>query len=202
MKTIDTRGQSCPVPLIMTKKAINELNTDDALQIIIDNDTSMKNVSRFLEDNGMYVNSEKKDGLYYLLVNSTGKIPENVAVESYCKVEQPENQHYAMVFKQNMVGHGADDLGAILMKAFINTLPEITYKPQWLIFLNTSIHLTTKDSPVLESLEKLENLGIEILVCGTCLDYFGKKEEIAVGKISNMYDILECMSKASKVIHP
>lgn len=202
MKTIDAKGKSCPLPLIMTKKAINEMAQDETLKILIDNDISMKNVSRFLEDNGMKVTIEKKENAYHLFVNKTGNIPENKFIEDYCEIEQVPKTGYAMVFKQNKVGHGADDLGTILIKAFINTLPEIKNKPEWLIFLNTSIYLTTKDSPVLESLQKLEKSGIEILVCGTCLDYFGKKDELAVGIISNMYDIMECMSKADKVIHP
>jgi len=202
MKTIDARGKMCPTPLIMTKKAINEMAQDETLEILIDNEISMKNVSRFLEDNGLKVNTEKKENVYHLFVNKTGDIPESYPVEDYCTTEQAPKAGYVMVFKQNMVGHGANDLGTILMKAFINTLPEISVKPKWLVFLNTSIHLTTNDSPVLESLQKLEKMGIEILVCGTCLDYFGKKNEIAVGKISNMYDILECMTRADKVIHP
>ncbi|OPZ96477.1 MAG: DsrE/DsrF-like family protein [Bacteroidetes bacterium ADurb.Bin408] len=107
-----------------------------------------------------------------------------------------------MVFKQNKMGHGADDLGTILMKAFVNTLPELNYKPKTLIFLNTGIYLALNDSPVIEALKNAEKQGVNILVCGTCLNYFGKKDDLGVGIVSNMYDIMECMSKADKVIHP
>lgn len=202
MKTIDARGKTCPLPLILTKKAITEAAPEETLEILVDNEISMKNVSRFLEDNGMKTNIESKGSVYHIYVNKTGDIPESSHVEDYCETGLTPQTGYAMVFKQNKVGHGADDLGAILMSAFINTLPEIALKPNWLIFLNTSIHLTLKDSSVLESLQKLEKKGVEILVCGTCLNYFGKKDELAVGKISNMYDILDCMSRAGKVIHP
>ena len=202
MKTIDAKGKTCPLPLIMTKKAISEAAQDETLEILVDNEISMKNVSRFLEDNGMKINIETKGSVYHIYVNKTGIIPESSNVEDYCEIGEATKTGYAMVFKQNKVGHGAEDLGAILMSAFINTLPEIALKPRWLIFLNTSIYLTLKDSAVLESLHKLEKMGIEILVCGTCLNFFGKKDELAVGKISNMYDILDCMSRAGKVIHP
>jgi selenium metabolism protein YedF len=88
------------------------------------------------------------------------------------------------------------------MQLFINTLPDIDHKPGTMVFLNSSIFLTLKDSPVLESLKKLENSGVKILVCGTCLDFFGKQEELAVGIVSNMYTIMDLMSKASKVLYP
>jgi len=202
MKTIDARGKLCPTPLIMTKKAINDMENDETLLILIDNDTSVKNVRRFLEDNGLQVKVEQIAAVYHLTVNKTGAIPEHISAESYCSVEKTSANGYVMVFKQNKMGHGADELGSILMKAFVNTLPEISNKPKTLIFLNTAIHLTLKDSPVLEALKKVEKDGIEILVCGTCLDFFGKKEALAVGIVSNMYDIMECMSKSDKVIHP
>ncbi|MDD3877191.1 MAG: sulfurtransferase-like selenium metabolism protein YedF [Bacteroidales bacterium] len=202
MKTIDAKGQLCPVPLIMTKKAINALKGDEALEILIDNETSLKNVKRFLEDNGMNPTVKQTGNVYHLFVGKSATIPEHVSAEAWCSTEKPISEGYAMVFKQDKVGHGADDLGSILIKALINTLPEIDKKPRWMIFLNTSIKLTIKNSPVLESLKKLEADGVEILVCGTCLDYFGKKEELAVGHISNMYVILDSMNRADKVIHP
>jgi selenium metabolism protein YedF len=93
-------------------------------------------------------------------------------------------------------------LGTILIKAFINTLPETTATPKTIIFLNSGIFLALKDSPVLDSLIKLEQSGVEILTCGTCLDYYKKKEELGVGNISNMYDILERLSQAGNVIYP
>ncbi len=100
------------------------------------------------------------------------------------------------------MGDGAEELGTILIKAFINTLPEMDLKPKKLIFLNSGIYLAVKDSPVLDTLKKLEQSGIEIISCGTCLDYYKKKEELGVGSVSNMYVILESLSKASKVIYP
>jgi len=89
-----------------------------------------------------------------------------------------------------------------LIKAFVNTLPEITLKPKTIVFLNSGIFLALKDSPVIDSLIKLEHLGVEILVCGTCLDYYQKKDDLGVGIVSNMYDILERFSKTGNVVYP
>jgi len=202
MKTIDAKGKLCPTPLIMTKKALGEMAGDESLEVLIDNETSMKNVTRFLEDNGLKVQTEKRENVFHLFVNKTGEIPESTKVEDYCEVDLPKTSNVVIAIQRNRLGDGAEELGTLLIKAFINTLPEVTVKPKTLVFLNSGIFLAVSDSPVLDSLRTLENNGTEILVCGTCLDYYQKKAELAVGRISNMYDILERLSQASHVIYP
>lgn len=202
MKTVDAKGKLCPVPLIMTKKAMSEIKENESLKILIDNDTSVKNVTRFLEEHGMKVHIEKTGNVYTLVVNKTGNIPESTKAEDYCSVEDVTITNYVVAIQRNRLGDGAEELGTILIKAFINTLPETTATPKTIIFLNSGIFLALKDSPVLDSLIKLEQSGVEILTCGTCLDYYKKKEELGVGNISNMYDILERLSQAGNVIYP
>jgi len=202
MKTVDAKGKLCPVPIIMTKKAINEMKENESLKILIDNETSVKNVTRFLEENGMKVSTKKEGNVYELMVNKTGSIPESVNAEDYCSVDNIQITNYVVAIQRNRLGDGAEELGTILIKGFINTLPEVSLKPKTIVFLNSGIFLALKDSPVLESLKKLEQMGVEILACGTCLDFYKKKEELGVGNISNMYDILEKLSKAGNVIYP
>lgn len=202
MRTIDAQGKACPIPLIMTRKALDEISDDETLVILIDNDLSVKNVTRFLDEHQMKVAIEKAGNTYRLTVNKTGVIPESVKEQEYCTIESSERYSYAIAFQSNAMGRGNDDLGQLLMKGFINTLPEIEHKPTSLLFLNAGIFLTLKDSPVIESLGRLESEGTRILVCGTCLDFYGKKTEIGVGIISNMYDILDTMSKSAKVLYP
>ncbi len=202
MKTIDAKGKLCPTPLIMTKKALGEIAGEESLEVLIDNETSMKNVTRFLEDNGMKVLTKKRENVFHLFVNKTGEIPESTKVEDYCEVDLPKTSNVVIAIQRNRLGDGAEELGSILIKAFINTLPEVTVKPRTLVFLNSGIFLAISDSPVLDSLKKLENIGTEILVCGTCLDYYQKKADLSVGRVSNMYDILERLSQASHVIYP
>ena len=202
MKTVDAKGKHCPMPLIMTKKAIDEIKENESLKILIDNDTSVKNVTRFLEEHGMKVNTEKNGNVYELIVNKTGNIPEATKAEDYCSIEDTKFSNYVVAIQRNRLGDGAEELGTILIKGFINTLPEVTLKPKTIVILNSGIFLALKDSPVIDSLKKLEDIGVEILACGTCLDFYKKKEELGVGKISNMYDILERLSQAGNVIYP
>ncbi len=202
MKTIDARGQICPKPLIMTKKALKNARQNESLQIILDNETAVQNVTRFLQDNGQEVSVHKKDHLHYIAVNAKEELPDGIEAEAYCDTGTTKNESPVMLFKQNKMGHGPEALGTILMTAFINTLPEITLKPQKLIFVNSGIFLTLTDSDTLEALKTLEKSGTDILVCGTCLDFFNKKNQLAVGKVSNMHDILEYLTLAAKVIYP
>jgi selenium metabolism protein YedF len=200
MKTVDARGQSCPIPLIMTKKAINSLSENEVLEILLDNEVSVKNVIHFLKEHKMPIHEERQGDIFRLLINKVEQIPEDTNVEEYCEIQQEVLSNYVMTIKRNRMGDGADELGEILIKAAINTIPDMDIKPNKMIFFNSGILMTLNDSAVLESLKKLENIGIEILVCGTCLDYYQKKDELGVGRISNMYDILDSMSKASKVV--
>lgn len=98
------------------------------------------------------------------------------------------------------MGRGEEELGRILIRAFLHTLTEVSDRPDKMIFFNAGVKLTVGGSEVLEDLHALKNKGVEILICGTCLDYFGLKDKIAVGQVSNMYTIAETMLAASRLV--
>jgi len=202
MKTVDAKGLKCPMPLILTKRALLEMEQDEALEILIDNETSVKNVSRFLDEHDMAVSKIFQDGIFRLTVHKTGVITSQTRVEEYCEIPTSKPDDYLVCVQKNIMGVGADEFGLRLTQLFINTLIDIDHKPSVMVFLNSSVFLTLGDSPVLEPLKKLEEQGVKILVCGTCLDYFNKKDELAAGMVSNMYEILNLMSKTKKVLYP
>jgi len=113
-----------------------------------------------------------------------------------------DSANYVIAFQRDRLGDGDEELGKLLIKAFINTLADTPVKPAVLVFLNAGIFFTLKDSPVLDALKKLEQSGVKLLICGTCLNYFQKKEELAVGEVSNMIDIVATLSKAGHVLYP
>ncbi len=201
MKTVDAKGKLCPVPLIMTKKALGEIKEDESLKILIDNETSVKNVTRFLEDQNLKIATAKNGNVFELMVTKTGEIPEDISAEKYCTPDDKQG-NYVVSIQRNRLGDGDEELGKILIKAFVNTLPENSILPKTIIFLNSGIFLALNDSPVIDSLKKLEQSGVEILSCGTCLDFYKKKDELGVGRVSNMYDILERLSAAGNVLYP
>ena len=100
------------------------------------------------------------------------------------------------------MGHGSDELGEILLKAFINNLKEVTPYPAAIIFYNSGAKLLLNNSAVIDSLKTLEQLGVRILVCGVCVEYYNIKESLSTGLISNMHEITEHLTRASHIIYP
>lgn len=200
---IDARRQLCPKPLILTKKALNDNTIKGTFSVLIDNQTARENIERLLKDNEVEFKSAKTDEGFVITVSKSGKAIETNP-EDYCSVpmDKEASGKHVICIKNDKMGFGSDELGQILMKGFINTIKEVKPLPEKIIFYNSSVHLTIEDSQVLDSLKELEELGIKMLICGTCADYFNIKDKIAVGTISNMYDITESLTKASKVIYP
>jgi selenium metabolism protein YedF len=113
----------------------------------------------------------------------------------------PKEGHVILI-KNDKMGFGPDELGSILIKGFLSAVRETAPRPGAIIFYNQGIHLAVEGSPVLETLKALEEMGVRILVCGTCLNYFDKKESLRAGRISNMYEITETLTRAPHIIAP
>jgi selenium metabolism protein YedF len=130
-----------------------------------------------------------------------------MAVEITCAEEPRETSSPAaaaappVVFVgSDTMGRGDEDLGGILIDSMLGALSETSLRPSAVVFMNSGVKLTVKGSNVLDKIRKIEKLGIEILVCGTCLDYYHMKDRIAVGKVSNMFTIMETFLKAGNVV--
>ena len=201
MKTLDATGLKCPMPLIETKKVLKEMNKDEALRIIIDNETSVKNVEHFLTDNGMDISKTEKNGIYEIVVNKQEGDLDEVQAEAYCTPVAPVGESYVILFAKDRLGEGSEELGNVLVGGFLNTLNERDVLPDKIIFMNAGINLVLSDSPALPLLKELADKKVDLVSCGTCLDYFGKMDELAVGRVSNMYEILESMLDVQKVIN-
>ena len=202
MKTIDAKGKLCPQPLIMTKKALLEMDENETLHIIVDNESSKFNVVKYLEDNGMDVEIQQDNHIYNLFVVKKGGTIEKSTPEDYCEIPTSSKGDYVVCVKTGKLGEGDDELGDILMKGFFNTLPNVEQLPSSVIFVNGGIFLTLEGSSIIEPLQILKDKGVEILVCGTCLEYFKKMDDIAVGQVSNMLDILERITASGKILNP
>ncbi len=187
---IDARGLSCPQPVIMTKKAI-EAGKDCV--VIVDNEAARDNVCRMAKSQGCEADVEDRDGYFRIRVT---RGTDRKAKKSVAPAAGPT----VVVFPSDCMGKGDDTLGNILIRGFLHTLGEISPRPDVMIFFNAGVKLATVGSDVLEDLQALEGEGIKILVCGTCLDFFGLKDKLQTGIISNMYDIAETMLSAGRVI--
>lgn len=199
--TVDARGQLCPRPLILAKKALNDPATGPEFILLIDNATARENVERFLADNGVPFRTAQKGSEYHLTVSRSGTaITADTA--AYCPPSPSATGDHMVCITGETMGRGDEALGAILMKGFVNTIKEIEPLPRRIVFYNGGVKLAIEGSPLLPALKELESRGVELLICGTCADFYKVKERVAVGRISNMYDILGALTGASKVVCP
>ncbi|MEI8347750.1 MAG: sulfurtransferase-like selenium metabolism protein YedF [Pseudomonadota bacterium] len=193
-KTYDARGQLCPRPLMVARQALKEHRPDEIFNLLIDNQISKENVERFLADNHISFKTQQEGSTYRLEIKKGNQ--EITAGPTSTPLST------VICIKSNQMGQGPEELGKILIQAFINTLSDTDPFPQKIVFYNTGILLALDDSPVLPALNKLQDSGVKLLVCGTCVSYFNAKDKVKVGIISNMYDILEALSQSSKIIEP
>jgi len=201
MKVIDVKGKACPLPLIATKKALKESHKDELIKIVIDSETSVKNVMRYLKDNGIKVKQQIVGDSFELIFNKDGEEPVIEEAEAYCTSSESDDQAFVVVFGKDRLGEGSEDLGKMLVGGMLTTLVEEERTPDKIIFLNSGINLVLDGSPVLNLLIELESKGSELLSCGACLDYFDKLDNLKVGRVSNMVEILDVFTSYSKVIN-
>jgi len=190
-KILDVRNKPCPEPVLETKKALQTGNFSE-LEIITDSDVSKENISRFLSSMGINFEVSQIGNEYHFYIKGSQNI-----------TEKPNNEYKikeSFIISKNYLGEGDKTLGEILIKSFFHTLNELDELPQTLFFVNSGVYLTVASSPVLEDVKNLECKGVEILSCGTCLDYYHLKEKLAVGKIGNMYRLLELLKKGGILI--
>lgn len=201
MKVVDVLGKKCPMPLVETKRVLKESDANEIIKLITDSENSVKNVSRYLKDNGIEVEVQRSGNTYELIFSKEGSKPVIEEAETYCSTNEMSQDQFIVVFTKDRVGEGSNDLGNMLVGGMLTTLTETERIPDKVIFMNSGINLVIEGSPVLDLLKSMEQKGCELLVCGTCLDYFGKMDDLRVGRVSNMLEILDHMATYSKVIN-
>ena len=202
---LDVRGEQCPVPVIKTRKALEEHGECCEFTILVGDDNAAQNVQRMAKNRG-YEAEIAADAEGKLSVHITGQegiAPEQPLqeAETVCALPVAKNGVVVAIGSGTM-GAGDDELGRLLIKGFIYALSQQETLPQTLLFYNGGAHLTCEGSPALDDIRSLADQGTEVLTCGTCLDFYGIKEKLAVGQVTNMYAIAEKMLQASHVVKP
>ncbi len=188
-RTIDARNLPCPQPVILLRKALAELGFD-TLDITVDNEAARENILKFAEYAHCPVEGVASQGREHRIRlvpdGSTGVVasPEGDVCPS------PQQLSGATVLlSSDGIGQGDSDLAHLLMRGFVYTLVECEIPPRRIILMNAGVKLAIEGSPSLEHLRKLAELGVEVLACGTCLEFFKLKEALGVGRVTNMYEI-------------
>ena len=208
MVTINAMGDTCPIPVIKTQNAIKALTKAEEVEVLVDNEVAVQNLTRLAGSLGCEVKSEKKAEEYRVVITvSEDKLPEQTEEKESVKESEevciPDaRKNTVVVIASDKMGEGEDELGKVLIKGYIYALTQLETLPKTILFYNKGAYLTCEGSASLEDLKSLEAQGVEILTCGTCLNYYGITEKLQVGTVTNMYVIAETMAKADKVVKP
>jgi len=201
-KIIDCVGLSCPQPVILTKEAL-ELIDVGIIEVVVDNEASRSNVARFSRSMGCDVTIIEEEGTFRLVVTkSSGSQPATHGVDAEEYVCDIPAGGLVYVIGSDTMGKGNEELGRVLMRAFIKTIKDVSPLPAKILFYNSGVNITSLDSDLIVPLQALEERGVQLLSCGACLDYFHRKDSLFVGKVTNMYEIMDSMVAAAKVVSP
>lgn len=208
-KIVDARGLACPLPVVNAKKAVGEFQEDGVLTVLVDNEIAVQNLQKFASQKGLQAAGEKKgEKEYEVTIQVAAGAPaasvpaEEAEEEEISCSPDARKKGLVVVLSANVMGGGEEKLGKALMKAFVFALTKQDMLPETVMCYNSGAYLTCEGSDSLEDFRALEAEGVNIMTCGTCLDFYGIKEKLAVGTVTNMYDIVETMENAKSVIRP
>jgi selenium metabolism protein YedF len=204
--TIDARGLVCPQPVLKTKEALDGESANH-FHVLVDNPASKENVGRFARNQGCeveIVDVAENEWRIEIARGNAGPVPKG-AEEDLLPCPVPASRpaaHHVVYIGTNHMGRGDDVLGAKLMRGFLRTCIDTRPLPWRIIFINSGVYLATDDEEAVEAVGMLERNGVEILACGTCLQHFGLEDKLKVGRVTNMYEVIETLTNADKVISP
>ena len=205
MIKVNAMGEACPIPVVKTLNAIKELKGADTIETLVDNETAVQNLIRMADKKGCAVKSEKISDKEFKVIIEVGEAALATPVDTenvVCELPKSGKKNTVVVISSKAMGHGGDELGTALMKGFIFALSQQETLPNTILFYNGGANLTIEGSASLEDLKNLADQGVEILTCGTCLNYYNVSDKLAVGEVTNMYSIVEKLTGADLVVMP
>ncbi len=191
MIKVNAVGEVCPKPVIMTKKALKEIESG-VVEVSVDNQTSKENVEKMAKEMGHTFETREEGNVFVITITKAGEKQE----------KSSEEENIVISIGSDKMGEGEDELGKILIKGFIYALTEAETLPKTVLLYNKGVLLASTFEDTVKDLKVLEERGVEILSCGTCANFYHVQDQIKVGTLTNMYTILERQMKAAKVIKP
>jgi selenium metabolism protein YedF len=199
---IDARGLACPQPVLLAKKTLERAGS---LEVMVDNKTAVENLRRFAQSQNCTFRVDERGPGEFVLAIEKGPVsarPDETVTRKGTPVHSPLQADLAVVLSHDRMGRGDDELGQVLMRSFLHTLAEMDEIPARVALYNTGVKLAVEGSDVIDDLRALQGRGVDIMVCGTCLNYFNLTDRLAAGRVSNMYDIAACMTTAARLVAP
>lgn len=200
MQTLDHTGKSCPIPVIETKKVLDAAAVGTVVEVVVDNATAVENLAKFATQRGYaFERGAQNPGDFHVVLT---KADAPAADPAGAAGGGARRKIQVVAVAARTMGEGDERLGATLLKGFLYALTEQDRYPDTILFYNGGAHLTAKGSESLEDLHRLEDAGVDILTCGTCINHYGLDPLPEVGGVTNMYTIVEILAGADSVIKP
>lgn len=202
MIRINAMGEACPLPVVKTLRALQSLGDAGSVETLVDNETAVQNLRRLAESKGCSIEVETiSDAEYRVTITAAEgvELPKEEAIACTAPAAQKKT---VVIISTDHMGEGNEELGRALLKAFLFALTQQETLPAAILFYNAGAAVTCEGSASLEDLQALQSQGVEILTCGTCLNYYGLTEKLRVGEVTNMYVIAEKQLQADCIIRP
>jgi selenium metabolism protein YedF len=209
-KVLDCRGLACPQPVLQAKELLDSL-TQGTVEVLVDNEAAQSNLARFGKSQGCDVEIRASGETRHITISKKGRSEKDPHGETPPAADTPAPEEYRCelsgtglicVIPADTMGRGDDPLGKVLMRAYIKTVKSLNPLPARIFFYNTGVKITATESDLIAPLRELADLGVEIYSCGTCLDFFNLKDTLLVGQVTNMFEIMDAMARAAKVVSP
>jgi len=193
---VNAQGLACPQPVVMTKNALGEIEKGEVV-VTVDSEVARDNVKRMAESEGCSVAVEDRgDAIYALRITKVGSTP---VLPAGAAEKQLAQEPLVYLFDADFIGSNRE-LGKVLVNGFLNAIPSLPERKSTVILISNGVKLATSGSYVLDTLKKFEEMGVTILICGTCLDFFKLREKVKAGTVSNALEIMEALTTAAKVV--
>ena len=198
---VNAVGERCPIPVVKATRALREMTEAGTLTVLVDNEIAVQNLTRMASGHQLPCRAEKRgEKEFAVMVTVAAPVGDAPKTEPVCIVDQRGD--FLVAVDSDAMGRGSDELGKTLMKGFLFAVSQLERLPATILFYNGGAKLTVEGSDSLEDLKSMEAQGVEILTCGTCLNFYGLTEKLCVGSVTNMYTIVEKLAGAARVIKP
>ncbi|MEW9080488.1 sulfurtransferase-like selenium metabolism protein YedF [Terrisporobacter glycolicus] len=198
---VNAIGDNCPIPVVKAKKAIDALTESAIVEVSVDNEIAVQNVTKMVSQKNLESTYEKVSENHFVIKVQCGEVAKNkIAEEVVCTVEKEEKM--VVVLSSDKMGEGDEELGKVLIKGFIYAITQLDKYPKAVLLYNSGVKLSAEGSDSIADLKMLEEHGVEILNCGTCLNFYNLQDKLQVGKVTNMYSIVEELAGATNIIRP
>ena len=198
---VNALGDNCPIPVVKAKKAIDGLTESAIVEISVDNEIAVQNVTKMIRQKNLESTCEKVGEKHYVIKIQCGEVDKKELTDEVVYTVEKEEK-MVVVLSSDKMGEGDEELGEVLIKGFIYAITQLDKYPKAVLLYNSGVKLSSEGSDSIEDLKVLEEHGVEILSCGTCLNFYNLQDKLQVGKVTNMYSIVEELAGATNVIRP